>query len=189
MSKFVTYDERILNRYVCDLSVGEGEPIKCIIDTGCPTTLIPLKYAKNLGKKLKRASDVIVGGKTYQANLYLLENVTFGNFKINKMLAFASNYQGAIEERILLGLNVLNNLEISFSRHKEALHFNYKPWSLVGHKDDPFVLYFNGPHPVYLSDNPQVGSARLIEEDITELLVDDEDSLTPLSVFRQLKRK
>ena len=169
MSYSVMYDRDILNRYVCDLSIGTAEPIKCIIDTACSTTLIPLKYAKSLGKKLNHSANVIVGGNTYKASLYLLEDITFGDLKITKMVAFAADYKGNIEDRILLGLNVLNNLEITLSRQGRALRFSYKPWILVKNKENPCTLFFKdkGANPVY-------PDALLVE-------IEDSDVVTSLS--------
>ena len=107
----VMYDKNILNRYICDMYFNET-PYECIIDTACSTTLIPLKYAKLHGKKLNHSATIIVGGYTYKSTLYLFEDITLGNLKITKMVAFAADYKGNLEDRMLLGLNVLNNLEI-----------------------------------------------------------------------------
>ena len=146
----VTYNESILNRYVCDLYFG-NRARKCIIDTASANTLIPLKFAKRHGKKLNSTATVIVAGNTYKSTLYLFEDISFGNLKITKMVAFAADYKGNIEDRVLLGLNVVNNLEILLSRHRKSIDFDFKPWSLVKDREHPCAMFFKdtGSNPVY----------------------------------------
>ncbi|MCL1996203.1 MAG: retropepsin-like domain-containing protein [Defluviitaleaceae bacterium] len=150
MSYFVMYDKSTWNRYLCDIYVGRVR-VECIIDTASSNTLVPLKFAEDYGKKLNHSAKVIVAGNTYEATLYLFENTLFGNLKIEKLVAFAANYKGNIENRMLLGLNVINNLEITFSRHKDKLYFNYKPYHLVKNKKYPCAMFFKtqGSEPVY----------------------------------------
>jgi len=144
------YDKNILNRYVCEIYV-KGDPLPCIIDTASANTLIPLKFAKQYGKKLKHTADVTVAGNTYKSTLYLFNDISFGNLKITKMVAFAADYKGNIEDKVLLGLNVVNNLEILLSRHRRGIDFDFKPWSLVKDREHPCAMFFKdtGSNPVY----------------------------------------
>jgi len=144
------YDENIPNRYICDLYFGEKRR-SCIVDTACSTTLVPLKFAQRHGKRLGHTATVVVAGNIYKSTLYLFEDIFFGSLKITKMVAFAANYKGNIEDRILLGLNVINNFEILLSRHRKSIDFNFKPWSPVENKKHPCAMFFKdtGSHPVY----------------------------------------
>ena len=152
----VMFNKTILNRYVCHLFFGDGEDnqIDCIIDTACSTTLVPLAFAKRHGKPLRHTASVTVAGHKYKATLYQFDNVRLGNWLMPKMVAFAAAYKGNIEESVLLGLNVLNNLEITLTRCGRELFFKYNPWILVKDKPFPCTMFFKdkGSHPVYPND-------------------------------------
>ena len=142
-----------MTRYVVQLVIGnDGEPVEAILDTACSTTLVPLKFAVKHGKKLKHTGTIIVGGSSYKATLYLLEDVEFGNFTISKLVAFAADYKGSIADRMLLGNNVLYSFAILLHRNESRrLVFEYKPWHLVKNKEHPCAMFFRShdSSPVY----------------------------------------
>ena len=153
MSLFVTFNKDYLTRYVVDLFMKkEHESIEAIIDTACSTTLVPEWFAHAYGTKLNHSGTIIVGGSTYKATLYLLEDVFLGNFTISKLVAFAADYKGSIADRILLGNNVLNNFVIELHRNESGkLKFEYKPWHIVKDKKHPCAMFFrtHDANPLY----------------------------------------
>jgi len=69
------------------------------------------------------------------------------------MLAFSAKYEGTLKNSVLLGLNVLNNLEFTVSRNKGVFEFKEDVWNLVADKEHPFTMFFEQPSlkPVYPS--------------------------------------
>ena len=124
-----------------------------IVDTGCINTLVPLSFAKKYGRGYKNKSEITVGGRKYEATAYIFDNVKFGGFPIPKMLAFCAKYEGALRSSVLLGLNVLNHLDLSISRNRGTLAFNVDVWELTEEKKYPFTMYFDGKDlkPKYFS--------------------------------------
>ena len=154
MSYSVMYDEEYNNRYIVSLNFtgDEAEEKAAVIDTACSTTLIPLDIAKQFGKGHGNRAKVIVGGGTYNAVLYTFDNVMLGDLKIEKLSAFAANYTGYLKNRILLGMNVLLNLNIRLKRSKTGiLQFDYEPWWAVSNRKYPCGFFFadSGSKAVY----------------------------------------
>ena len=150
----VTYNKEYLTRYVLNLKIKD-ELFEGILDTACSTTLIPLNIAKKFGKSLNHKGNITVGGRTYKARLYLIENLQFGTFLIPKVTMFASDYKGILEDRILVGNNILYNLRIDLFRNPEGiLDFKYQPYDLVEGKSNPFVFFFSSKmqQPLYPTD-------------------------------------
>jgi len=117
-------------------------------------TLIPLSIAKKHGRALNKKHTIAVGGRVYNAQAYSFDNVRFGGFAIPQMLAFCADYEGVLTNNILLGLNILNNLEYTISRNKQNFSFGVDIWNLVGDKKYPFAVFFDiddGMKPVYPS--------------------------------------
>ena len=154
MSYSVTYDKRYNNRYVVQLrfvrnAIFESETV---IDTACSTTLVPSKIAHKFGVRHGNKATVIVGGGTYEAVLYTFDDVWLGNLKIEKLSAFAAEYTGYLRNRILLGMNVLLNLDLKLKRSKDGiLQFDYEPWWIVKERKYPCGFFFaeSGSRAVY----------------------------------------
>ena len=153
MSYSVTFDRSYSNRYVVSLSFdGDENTREAVIDTACSTTLVPLHIAEKFGIKHGNKSTVIVGGGTYDAVLYTFDNVLLGDLIINKLSTFAANYAGYLQERVLLGMNVLLNLDIRLKRTKNGvLTFDYEPWWVVCNRKYPCGFFFadGGMRAVY----------------------------------------
>ena len=162
MSLSVTYNKAYLTRYVVDMQLGaRGEWIEAILDTACSTTLVPLWFAKRYGVRLNCRGTIVVGGSSYKATLYLFENVVIGGFTISKLVAFAADYKGSIEDRILLGNNFLHNFIIELHRNESGrMKFEYKPWHLVRDKKHPCAMFFR-TH----DSNPLYPDALMVEDE------------------------
>ena len=154
MSLYVTYSKNYLTRYVIKMYVeAKKNDVEAILDTACSTTLVPLWFASRYGKRLNHSGEITVGGYSYSATLYLLENVSLGDFTISKLVAFAADYKGSIADRILLGNNVLNNFVIELHRNESGkLKLRYEPWHLVKTKKHPCAMFFKSASPVYPSE-------------------------------------
>lgn len=149
MSYSVMYDEKYINRYIVPLRFRNKKK-EAVIDTACSTTLIPLEIAKQFGERHGNRSNIIVGGGTYDAVLYTFDNVMLGDLNIEKLSAFAADYTGYLKNRILLGMNVILNLDIRLKRSQTGiLKFNYEPWQLVSNKKYPCGFFFTSNSPVY----------------------------------------
>ena len=151
LSLSVTYNEEYLTRYVLDLKL-KNRSIEGILDTACSTSLIPLNIANKLGKPLNHKADITVGGNKYKAQLYLLEKLQFGTFLIKEITMFSANYKGLLKNRMLIGNNVLFNLEILLVRNGSGvLKFEFKPYWLVKNKEKPFIFFFSSKEqrPLY----------------------------------------
>ena len=153
MSYSVMYDKKYNNRYVINMSfTDKGIKREAVIDTACSTTLIPTKIAEQFGIKHGNRATVIVGGGTYNAALYTFDNVMLGDLKINKLSAFTAEYTGYLKNRILLGMNILLNLNINLKRSETGiLQFNYEPWAAVSNRKYPCGFFFadSGSKAVY----------------------------------------
>ena len=159
MSLSVTYNEMYLNRYMLNLKLG-GKPFEGILDTACSTSLVPLKRAKEFGKPLDYRADVTVGGNKYKAQLYLLEKLQFGTFLIEEVTMFAAEYKDSLEDRLLIGNNILFNLRIDLFRNETGvLNFEFTKYRYTKNKDKPFIFFFDSKNQ------------RLLYPD--ELLVED----------------
>ena len=150
----VMYDKRYNNRYIVQLRFERNTIFEreTVIDTACSTTLIPAKIAEMFGTRHGNKATVIVGGGTYDAVLYTFDDVWLGNLKIEKLSAFAADYTGYLKNRILLGMNVLLNLDIRLKRSKNGiLQFDYEPWWVVCNRKYPCGFFFakSGSHAVY----------------------------------------
>jgi len=153
MSYLVTLSKRVANRYMCDISLGD-EMCPAIIDTACSTTLMPLIIANKHGRPTSHKQKVTVGGRTYDATLYRVDNVVIGNFVIERLSVFAAKYEGNLKERVLIGQNILNNINFSISKNASRMKFEIDIWSIAKSKKYPFTLFFNqhGSNPVYDPD-------------------------------------
>ena len=154
MSYSVMYAKKFSNRYIVPIHFTEKRKAEreAIIDTACSTTLVPLSIAKQFGTKHGNSATVIVGGGTYNSTLYTFENILLGNLTIEKMSAFAADYTGYLRNRVLLGMNVLINLNLKLKRSKDCvLHFTFEPWWVVATKKYPCGFFFadSGSRAVY----------------------------------------
>ena len=149
----VMYDKQYNNRYIVPLQFEKSlDAREAVVDTACSTTLIPTSIAEQFGTKHGNMATVIVGGGTYDAVLYTFDNVRLGNLNIAKLSAFVAEYQGYLQNRILIGMNVLINLDIRLCRTKNGiLTFDYKPWWVVSSRKYPCGFFFTegGTRAVY----------------------------------------
>ena len=162
MSHSVSLHNEILHRYIGDMSlsntkkvlgIAKNTKVQCIIDTACINTLIPLRYTRVCGVALNKTAEITVGGHSYTATAFKFANVSFGGINIPKLIAFAAEYKGSLSNRILLGLNFLNNLKFTISRAENTMTFEQSFIPSIADKKYPFTVYFEQPDlkPVYPS--------------------------------------
>ena len=135
-------------RCVTDITIGK-EDMLCIVDTGCATTLVPSVIAERYGEKMGYSKELLVGGKSYVAELYQLHNVTIGGLLIDRLTVFSSNFSGSLKDHVLLGQNILNNLNYRISRNNHSIIFNLDIWKAVDSKKYPFAVYFKEDNKPY----------------------------------------
>ena len=137
----VLYREIIFARFF----QKDTEVDKCtvIIDSGCPNSLIPLKYAKRFGQKLPFKRLIKIAGNEREAILYSLDGIKIGDFILNDVIMYAANFIGELEDSILLGLNVLNNWKRMISRKDGLFCFEEDLCMELPNKINPYRNYFN----------------------------------------------
>ena len=119
------------HRYMCRVGLGlEIKPfltsrkLSAIIDTGCANTLVGLEHAKWYGKRRDHAQTVIIGGRTYEAELYTIRYFYVGNFCIRNIPVLAAEYKGRWARNILLGASVLKNWNFGLKAESHELYFS-----------------------------------------------------------------
>ena len=129
--------------------------VEAIIDSGCINTLLPLRVAhKSGGIALPLKKQINIAGNSREANAYIIPKFEFGGYVFTHVFVFAADYQKELKNRMLLGLNVLNNLRYTVDRAAGQFEFvELLPESLA-RKDFPYRNYFDDyGNYVMLSDD------------------------------------
>jgi hypothetical protein len=76
-------------------------------------------------------------------SLTLIEKMVIGDFVLERILAFAGNYEGGHEDDIILGTNVINNWEMIISKKKHTFQFREDPPDNLPNKTNIYQNYFD----------------------------------------------
>ena len=137
--------------------------IEAIVDSGCANTLLPLWVAKACGGlPLPMIRMVRVAGNTTKAQAFVIPEIEIGDFTLKSVMVLAADFQGELEDRMLLGPNVMNNWRFTVDRSvgkTGVFEFEEKIPGIVPRKDVPYRNYF---------DN--AGKYILLEGDETTLI-------------------
>ena len=112
-------DSRLIISAAIQNKAGHRMDIPCLIDTGCSTTMIDIDMAKRYGEKLEESLTVNLGNKQYIAQAYKLNTILLGSMEITNVFVLAVQFdiKNELRSGMLLGLNVLNNLEYCVNRN------------------------------------------------------------------------
>ena len=133
-------------------SAGLMEEVDCLIDTGCSTTMVDMDLAKRCGLKLEETSVINLGNQRYLAQAYKLEKLLIGSLEIKDVFVLAVEYDISNELRsgMLLGLNVLNNLEYCVNRNHNVIRIKENIFANVPDKSYPYMHWFRGKGSDYV---------------------------------------
>jgi len=129
--------------------------IETIVDSGCANTLLPLKVAQQCGGiALPLKKEVSIAGNSREAQAYIIPKLEFGGFVFTHIFVFAAEFQRELKHRMLLGLNVLNNLRYTVDRAAGEFEFVERLPESLTRKDFPYRNYFDDfGNYVMLGDN------------------------------------
>ena len=124
--------------------IGHEIEIKCIIDTGCATTMLDADLAKRYGVKLPETTSINIANKRYEAQAYKLHKLFIGNLELDNVFVLGADFDIDAELRsgMLLGLNVLNNLMYCVDRNKNEISVKENIFDAIPDKNYPYLHWF-----------------------------------------------
>ena len=133
-------------------NAGLRAQIDCLVDTGCSTTMIDIDLAKKFGVKLADSQIINLGNKQYTAQAYRLYSVCLGKLEIKNVFVLAVQYDTNSEliAGMLLGLNVLNNLEYCVNRNDNVIRIKESIFVNIPDKNYPYMHWFRGKGSDYV---------------------------------------
>jgi len=98
----------------------------CIVDTGCVNTLVDEKFLEVADYiDLSFTQPIKIAGMSTVSRAVVLKQVDFGGFIIDKLLVFVAPLNGTpVRNRMLLGLNTLNNWNYEVKRTDNVIDFS-----------------------------------------------------------------
>ena len=118
--------------------------VEVIVDSGCANTLLPLRVAHQCGGvELPLKKEVNIAGNSREANAYIIPKLEFGGHEFNHVFVYAAEFQRELKHRMLLGLNVLNNLRYTVDRSSGEFEFIERIPKSLTNKDFPYRNYFD----------------------------------------------
>lgn len=133
--------------------------VDVIVDSGCVNTLLPLWVAmvcQGIALLMKRR--ISIAGNSREAQAYIIPKFEIGGYTFSNVFVFAAEFEKELEARMLLGLNVLNNLRHTTDRAKEQFEFIECIPNSIPNKSFPYRNYFD-----------DFGNYVLLGDDIVEL--------------------
>ncbi|MDR2571313.1 MAG: hypothetical protein LBD23_13640 [Oscillospiraceae bacterium] len=125
---------------------GSKYPFDCIVDTGCVNTLVDekiLEVADHID--LGFTQPIKIAGMSTISKATVLKQVDFGGLLIDKMLVFVAPLTGTpVLNRMLLGLNTLNNWNYKVKRADNVIEFSESLILPVGaNSKNKYTNYFD----------------------------------------------
>ena len=123
---------------------GHEAKIKCLIDTGCSTTMLDADLAKRFGAKLEESTAINLSNKQYVAQAYRIHKLLIGSLELVNVFVFAAQFDIANElyYGMLLGLNVLNNLRYCVDRNENTISIQENIFNGIPDKNYPYLHWF-----------------------------------------------
>ena len=131
---------------------GIGVKIDCLIDTGCSTTMLDIDVARLYGEKLEESHAINLGSKQYNAQAYRLHSIFLGGLELRDVFVLAVKFDIGSElwAGMLLGLNVLNNLEYSVNRNENVIRVKENVFANIPDAKYPYMHWFRGKSSEYV---------------------------------------
>jgi hypothetical protein len=105
--------------------------------------MIPRDLAEQTGRSLGFKVKYSLGGSLIEAEAFSIDKIIIGDFLLERVVAFAGDYKGSYEDDIILGINVINNWEMTISKKKHTLQFREDPPDSLPNKTNIYQNYFN----------------------------------------------
>jgi hypothetical protein len=93
------------------------------LDTGCYNTMIPRDLAEQSGHSLGFKVKYSIGANAVETEAFSIDKIMIGDLVLERVVAFAGKYKGGHVDDIILGTNVINNLEMHISKKKHTFQF------------------------------------------------------------------
>jgi hypothetical protein len=129
--------------FIFNIQEKNLENVTIFLDTGCFNTLIPRYLAEQSGHSLGFKKSYSIGGNIITAEAFSIEKIMIGDFVLERVVAFAGDYEGGHENDIILGTNVINNWEMIISRKSHLFKFREDPPDSLPNKTYIYQNYFN----------------------------------------------
>jgi hypothetical protein len=141
-----SYQQRLFTELYASNKEDKPYPIGCIVDTGCANTLIDdnvLRYVDFLDLGFTQA--VRIAGASVLGKAIVLNLVDFGGLKAEKVLVFAAPLIGTpVTNRMLLGLNIMNNWNYEVKRSENVIEFSEALLLPIGaNTENKYTNYFD----------------------------------------------
>ena len=145
-------DSRLKISVTIQNNVGHREDLPCLIDTGCSTTMLDMDLAKLYGDKLEDSHIINIGNKQYMSQAYMLNCIFLGSLEIRDIFVLAVQFDMKDELRsgMLLGLNVLNNLEYCVNRNENVIRIKESIFANIPDNSYPYMHWFRGKSSEYV---------------------------------------
>jgi hypothetical protein len=139
--------------------VAKPFTVDAIVDSGCVNTLLPLWVAmKCQAIALPMKRRINIAGNSREAQAYIIPKFEIGGYTFSNVFVFAAEFEKELKNRMLLGLNVLNNLRHTTDRAKEQFEFIECIPNSIPNKSFPYRNYFD-----------DFGNYVLLGDDVIEL--------------------
>jgi hypothetical protein len=129
--------------FILNIQEKNLENVTIFLDTGCFNTLIPRYLAKQSGHSLGFNKTYSMGGNTITVEAFSIKKIMISDFVLERVVAFAGDYEGGHENDIILGTNVINNWEMIISRKSHTFQFREDPPDSLPNKTHIYQNYFN----------------------------------------------
>jgi hypothetical protein len=107
-----------------DIRRKEFKEVIMFLDLGCFNTMIPKRFAVTSGRPLGFKRSYSVGGSIVETEAFLISKIMINGTVLERVVAFAADFAGELEDNILIGTNVMNNWEMVI--HKKSNTFKFR---------------------------------------------------------------
>jgi len=123
---------------------AESFNVDVIVDSGCVNTLLPLWIAIECqGIALPMKRRISIAGNSREAQAYIIPKFEIAGYTFYNVFVYAAEFEKELENRMLLGLNVLNNLRHTTDCAKKQFEFIECIPESIPNKSFPYRNYFD----------------------------------------------
>jgi len=119
------------------------EDVVMFLDLGCYNTMIPRHFAIGSGRSLGFKRKYHIGGSIIEAEAFSIDRIIIKNVVLERVVAFAAEFTGELENNILIGTNVMNNWEMIIHKKLHVFRFRENPPEDLPNKVYIYQNYFD----------------------------------------------
>jgi hypothetical protein len=105
--------------------------------------LIPRYIAEQSGSSLGFKINYSLGASVIETEAFSINKLMIDEIVLERVIAFAGDYEGGHEDDIILGTNVINNWEMIISKKTHTFQFREDPPDSLPNKTHIYQNYFN----------------------------------------------